>query len=85
MHEMTYVALSDLVKNNKSLFSFPKINKDELYVKLKDDVQKAVLRSKKKALKDVKEDKITKEQAAPIIQRSEILWKAINTEWTANG
>lgn len=34
MEHMTYLTLRDLIKDNKSLFSIPKINKDELYLKL---------------------------------------------------
>lgn len=81
MQQMTYITLTDLVKNNESLFNLPKINKTELYKKLKVDLQKTALKSRKAAEELIKQGKITNAQAIPTIEKSIALWKSITNEW----
>lgn len=82
IQQMTYLTLRDLVANNKSLFKVNDLykKKSELYAKLKEDLQKTVLKSKKAALANVAAGTMTKEQAAPTIAKSNAMWKAIDNE-----
>lgn len=81
IQHMTYITLTDLIRDNKSLFSLPRINRKELYEKLKTDLQKTALKSRKAAQELVKQGKFTQAQAAPIIDKSKALWKSITDEW----
>jgi hypothetical protein len=82
IQQMTYLTLKDLVVNNKSLFKVNDLykKKSELYAKLKEDLQKTVLKSKKAALANIANGTMTKEEAAPIIAKSNAMWKAIDNE-----
>jgi hypothetical protein len=81
MQQMTYITLRDIVGNNQSLFNIEKIKKSELYAKLKDDLQKTALKSRKSAEQLVRDGKFTQEQAAPIVEKSIALWKDITDNW----
>lgn len=81
MQQMTYITLTDLIKSNESLFNLPKLNKVELYKKLKLDLQKTALRARKEAEQLVKQGAVTAAQAAPDIAKSIALWKSITNEW----
>jgi predicted NAD-dependent protein-ADP-ribosyltransferase YbiA (DUF1768 family) len=82
IQQMTYLTLRDIVTNNKSLFKVNDLykKKSELYAKLKEDLQKTVLKSKKAALANVAAGTMTKEEAAPTIAKSNAMWKAIDNE-----
>jgi hypothetical protein len=82
IQQMTYLTLRDIVVNNKSLFKVNDLykKKSELYAKLKEDLQKTVLKSKKAALANVAAGTMTKEEAAPFIAKSNAMWKAIDNE-----
>ena len=81
MQEMTYTILTDLTSNNKSLFSIPKLNKEEEYAKLLDSIQKTALSSAKATQELIDNGRITPEQGQPIIENSFALWKKITDEW----
>src|SRR5690606_35703970 len=81
--QMTYIAFTDLIKDNKSLFSLPKINKKALYDKLKTNIQATVLKIRAEQEALVAKGEITAEQAAPIIRNTVQLWKTIGVEWPA--
>lgn len=81
MQQMTYITFTDLLKNNKSLFSLPKVNKKDLYIKLKADIQKTVLKSRKEAEELVKSGKRTTKQVQDKIDKSVTLWKTVTEEW----
>lgn len=83
MEQMTYMAFTDLIRDNKSLFGLPKINKKDLYAKLKTGIQSVVLKVRKEQEALVASGDITKEQAQPKINNAIILWKTIGQEWEA--
>lgn len=82
MQHMTYLTLTDLIKNNKSLFNVPKIPKKELYKRLETELRKTALKSRKEAEKLIEEGKVTQEQAQPTINKSIVLWKNIKEQWS---
>jgi hypothetical protein len=86
MQQMTYTTLVDLVRDNKSLFSVPKLvsepfYKKKLYERLLDDVQKVALKEAKAAEALVKKQILTQAQAQGSIDRSHALWKKITDNW----
>ena len=81
MQQMTYITLTDLVKSDESLFNIDKIKREDLYSKLKIDLQKTALKSRKEAETSVKNGEMTNEAAAPTINRSTALWKTITENW----
>lgn len=81
MQQMTYITLGDIVKSDEGLFNIEKVKKAALYEKLKDNLQKTALKSRKSAEELVRDGKFTQEQAAPIIEKSIALWKDITTNW----
>ena len=81
MQQMTYITLGDIVKSDQSLFNIEKIKKTELYKKLKDDLQKTALKSRKSAEQLVRDGEFTQEQANPFIEKSIALWKDITENW----
>jgi hypothetical protein len=82
MQQMTYITLTDLVRNDESLFNIMNIKREDLYTKLKIDLQKTALKSRKEAENDVRDGKMTNQAAAPIIAKSNALWKTITENWT---
>jgi len=86
MQQMTYTTLVDLVRDNKSLFSVPKLvsepfYKKKLYERLLDDVQKVALKEAKAAEALVEKQILTQAQAQGNIDRSFALWKKITDNW----
>jgi hypothetical protein len=81
MQQMTYITLGDIVKSDEGLFNIEKIKKSALYEKLKDNLQKTALKSRKSAEQLVRDGKFTQEQANPIIEKSVALWKDITENW----
>lgn len=81
IQQMLYLTLREMVKTNESLFKVESnLNKTEFLDNLKDQLQKTVLKSKKEALKSIKEETLTEEEAQPIIVKSNAMWKAIQNE-----
>lgn len=81
MQHLTYMTLVDLITDNKSIFEIPKINKEELYAKLLDNLQKTALKAKVEAKKNIELKKVTADEAASTIATSEVLWNNITDRW----
>jgi hypothetical protein len=87
MQEMTYVTLVDLIKTNEGVFNVSKINKKELYKKLKYHVEDIALEAAREYKDMVAEqpDEKSKEEmrkaVAPYIADSILLWKNIRENW----
>ena len=84
MQQMTYTTLTDLIRDNKSLFTIPKLkdkNKTMLYERLREDMQETALQSAKSAEALVEQKKITDAQAQPFYDSSFALWKSITDNW----
>lgn len=89
MQQMTYITLTDLVRNDESLFNITKIKREDLYTKLKIDLQKTALKSRKESETSIieakkrseQEGKIAEEKYAPTIAKSTALWKTITENW----
>jgi len=84
MQEMTYSTLIGLIKDNKSLFSIPKLTKKdlkELYEKLLVNMQELALLPAQVAEEDIEAKIITAEEGALTIANSFSLWKKITDEW----
>jgi len=81
MQEMTYITLTDLIGNNKSLFSVPKLNKQKEYAKLLARMQETALSSAKSTQELIDNGTITESQGQPILEQSFSLWKKITDEW----
>jgi hypothetical protein len=81
MQQMTYITLGDIVKSDEGLFNIEKVKKPVLYAKLKDNLQKTALKSRKEAEIDVRDGNMTNEASLPIIEKSIALWKDITDNW----
>jgi len=84
MQQMTYTTLTDLIKDNKSLFTIPKLkgeNKAKLYERLLADMQETVLQPAKAAEALVDDKKLTAEQAQPVYDSAFALWKKVTDNW----
>ena len=81
MQQMTYITLGDIVKSDEGLFNIEKRKKSDLYTKLKDNLQKTALKSRKEAENDVRDGNMTNEASLPIIEKSIALWKDITDNW----
>jgi hypothetical protein len=83
VQHMTYLTLTDLVQSNKSLFSLAssKFNKEELYNRLKEEVQTAIAQTAGEAQSLVDQGLITQKQAANKIADTVSLWKSVTDQW----
>jgi hypothetical protein len=83
VQHMTYLTLTDLVQNNKSLFSLAssKFNKQDLYTRLKEEVQTAIAQTAGEAQRLVDQGLITQKQAASKIADTISLWKSVTDQW----
>jgi len=84
MQQMTYTTLTDLVAENKSLFTIPKLkgkNKTMLYDRLLQDMQEVALQPAKSAEALVESKKFTAAQAQPFYDSSFAFWKSITDNW----
>jgi hypothetical protein len=81
MQQMTYTTLTDLVSDNKSLFSVQTLDKKKLYERLLADMQETSLQSAKAAEALVAQGKITEQQAQPFYDSSFAFWKKITDNW----
>ena len=84
MQQMTYTTLTDLIKDNKSLFTIPKLkgeNKTKLYKRLLEDMQETVLQSAKAAEVSVQKGNMTEAQAQPFYDSAFAFWKSITDNW----
>ncbi len=81
MQHMTYITLTDLIKSNKSLFSLPKVNRTDLYKRLKENVTATALKSRKEAEELVRNGEATQADVQKRIDSSILLRRAILAEW----
>src|SRR6478736_2670771 len=88
IQQMTYTTLSEIIKNNKSLFGISKINKKELYSKLKSDflslteTNPGLISWKSQQYQTLfEEGRITEEEGNTQIAKLNVLYEAINDEW----
>jgi hypothetical protein len=84
MQQMTYTTLTDLIRDNKSLFTIPKLkreNRKELYERLLADMQETVLGSAKAAEANVLNGTFTEAQAQPFYDSAFTLWKKVTDNW----
>lgn len=81
VQEMTYLTISKLTRNNKSIFGVEKLNKSHLYESLKRDILEGTIKKYKIQLEEDKTK--TKEQIAPIINNLGDLYNKIQLDWDA--
>jgi hypothetical protein len=81
MQHMTYLTLRDIISSNDSLFNVEGKDKNELYKMLKYETGKTVLKKARAARKLRDSGKLTKEKAAPIIEKGIALWKTTKKNW----
>jgi hypothetical protein len=83
IQHMTYLTLTDLVQNNESLFSLatPKFNKEQLYTRLKEEVQTVIAQTAGETQRLVDQGLITQKQAASKIADTISLWKSVTDQW----
>jgi len=84
MQQMTYTTLTDLIRDNKSLFSIPKLkgeNKTKLYQRLLEKMQEVALKPAKAAEDLVEKGKYTEAQAQPFYNSSFAFWKSVTDNW----
>jgi|688.fasta_scaffold00112_30 hypothetical protein len=81
IQNMTYLTLKNIFRDNKSFFTIPNINKTELYIKLKDQVQKDILKTVSSTKALIEKGTFTEKQGAPHIEKSLALWKAVEDNW----
>jgi hypothetical protein len=81
MQQMTYLTLRDIVSSNGSLFDVENKPKAELYRMLRYNVGKTILKKARAARKLRNNGKLSKEKAAPIIEKGIALWKTTMRSW----
>ena len=79
MQQMTYELLTRVVKPGNNIFNITanSVSNEEL----KDALQKTALKSRKAAETLIENGKMTEEEAAPAIEKSNSLWQRITDNW----
>lgn len=79
MQQMTYELLTRVVKPGNNIFNITanSVSNEEL----KDALQKTALKSRKAAETLIENGKMTEEEAAPAIEKSNSLWNRITDNW----
>jgi hypothetical protein len=81
MQHMTYLTLTDLIRNNESLFSVPQLDKTELYNRLKEQVLTSIAQTAGTTQLLVDQGLVTQAQAKQKIADTISLWKSVNDQW----
>ena len=79
MQQMTYELLTRVVKPGNNIFNITanSVSNEEL----KDALQKTALKSRKAAETLIENGKMTEEEAAPAIEKSNSLWQRVTDNW----
>jgi hypothetical protein len=81
MQQMTYLTLRDIISSNDSLFNVENKPKAELYRMLRYELGRTILKKARAARKLRNNGKLSKEKAAPIIEKGIALWKTTMKNW----
>lgn len=81
MQQMTYSTLADLTRNNKSLFSIPKLSKKALYAKLKQEVLGLVGYQGDLIEMAIEKKELTEKEAENKYNAIEQLYNNIDSQW----
>ena len=83
INEMTYLTVLDIINTDEGLFSVPKVNKSELYDKLKTQLLLKVGNKAEIAKQFVKDGIYSQEAVDPIITSTTELMQHIDNQWDA--
>ncbi len=81
MQQMTYSLLTSLTRNNKSLFSIPKLNKESLYSTLKEEILSLIGHQGDLIEQAIDKKEITTKEATQKYNDVETLYNNVNDEW----
>jgi len=81
MQHLTYMTLVNVATNNQSLFNVINEPKDQLYTKLKSDLQITVLKDKKAAEELYKQGKISEQERNERVDESTKMWMRVTRKW----
>jgi len=81
MQHLTYMTLVNIARDNQSLFNIMNEPKDQLYVKLKSDLQTTVLKDKKAAEELYNQKKISEQERNERVAESTKMWMRVTRKW----
>lgn len=81
MQQLTYSTLTSLTRNNKSLFSIPKLNKEKLYSTLKEETLNLIGHQGDLIEQAIDRKEITAKEAAKRYNALELLYNNVENEW----
>jgi hypothetical protein len=83
MQQMTYLTMSELTVNKRSIFDVTKVNQEVLYNRIKGNISYGIKSAYKKVKDDVASGKKTAEQSAGTLKNYEVLHQNIMNSWDA--
>jgi hypothetical protein len=81
MQSMTYLTMSELIVNKKSIFEVANINKDALYSRIKGNIGYRLKLARKQLKDEVAAGKKNAQQSASSIKGYEVLYQNIMNNW----